>query len=421
MSTIYCEIQNNGEVDINAFRLMGATTKDNTKIGYFGSGIKYALATALRMEIPIKIFSGEREVKTSLRTTKMRDHKFKIICINGTPTSITTQMGRDWKPWYIFREFYCNAIDEGGEGLEIAQTPMGIKDKTRIYIGLTDEIKEIFTQQDKYFSAKRLPILDIANCKIFNRVDDEMVVYRKGVRVFDKGKSIYDYDFQSLSIDESREASDFNVKWEIINFWKNHATQEMIALLVNNKDCLEFNLNWDFWGSIESNAWLEFLKDKVIIPYEHSGYFADDLSEYHVTLPHKLCIELHKVFGDKLTIRGMMNRNTKIAEVPMKERNKILLQNAIDFLKQSYYFSDIDTAFPIKTAILENNILGQFDNNIIYLSSDLFIEGKKAVVSTLVEEYIHAKTKASDRTRAMQNKLIEIVISSIEERTRVFL
>jgi len=418
---IYCEIQNNGEVDINAFRLMGATTKDNTKIGYFGSGIKYALASALRMNIPIQIFSGEKEIKITLRKTKMRDHQFKIICINGTPTSITTQMGRDWEPWFIFREFYCNAIDEGGESIGISKTPQGIKGKTKIYIGFTDDIKDVFTSKDHYFSTARDPIYENNICKIFNRIDEKMIIYRKGVKVFGEGNSLYDYDFKNIEINESREASDFEVKWNIIQFWKQFATENTLAYLINNHECLEFNLDWGLRLGGFSETWLNYLKDKVIIPYEHSGYFADDLSEYHVTLPHKLCIELHKAFGNKLTIRGMIDNNSKIIEVPMKEREKLLLQNAIEFLKQSYYFSDIDKDFPIKSAILDIGTLGQFDNGVIYLSDDLFIKGKKEVIRTLIEEYVHAKTKSPDRTRAMQNELIEIIVSSIEEKTGVYL
>src|SRR3990167_132326 len=129
MENVYICIENSGEVDINAFRLLGASTKegDETKIGFFGSGIKYALAAALRMKIPVKVFSGIKEIKISTKKAKMRGESFDVICINGVPTGMTTRMGKDWESWFIFREFYCNAIDEGGNSLSTSNEPKGEK------------------------------------------------------------------------------------------------------------------------------------------------------------------------------------------------------------------------------------------------------------------------------------------------------
>ena len=53
----YILVQNDEEIDILAFNLIGASTKrdDDNKIGFFGSGLKYSLAYALRNNIEIKI------------------------------------------------------------------------------------------------------------------------------------------------------------------------------------------------------------------------------------------------------------------------------------------------------------------------------------------------------------------------------
>lgn len=419
---IYCKIQNNGEVDINAFRLMGATTKDgdDTKIGYFGSGIKYALASALRKNIPIKIFSGEKEIKVTTRNTKMRERTFSVICINGQPTSITTQIGKDWKDWFIFREFYCNAIDEGGQSLAVNDNPTGEKGKTTIYLGLEGEMKNVFDSLDKYFSFRREPLFNLSTGKVFNKIGDNMTIYRKGIQVWNERDSIFDYDFNRISINEARETSDFQVEWELNKLWKYHANEQMISCLTHNQDKYEFTMNWELSNDKFSNTWYEALKDKVIIPKEYGGYFADDLSNFHVILPHKLCVALHNTFGNKLKIRGLQDKKAGIVELPMSDRETAMIKKGIEFLKTSNSFSDIEQ-FTIRMAVLENFTLGQVEDGIIYLSKDLFQDGQRKVIEVLIEEYIHAKKSVGDRTREMQNFLIKYIVSSLEEKSGIYL
>lgn len=63
----YLRISSQGEIEEKAFTLIGASSKrgDNTKIGYFGSGLKYSIAWLLRNKIDFKIFSGYRPINVS--------------------------------------------------------------------------------------------------------------------------------------------------------------------------------------------------------------------------------------------------------------------------------------------------------------------------------------------------------------------
>lgn len=418
----FIKITNNGEVDINAFRLMGATTKISGQIGYFGSGNKYAIATALRLGVPMRIFSGSKEIKLSKRKTSMRGQDFEVVCVNGTPTSITTNMGRDWEPWFVFRELYCNAIDEGGEKLEVSDTPVGEAGKTAIYIGMTPDMKEIFSNLDWYFSQRRDPIHRSGNEKVYKRLRDYMTVYRKGIRVFyEKRTSLYDYDFSDLKISEARTASEWDVNYAIINFWKGHASLDMIRALPEDFNTAEFKFDWELgWTSLSRN-WLDALKGTVIIPYEQAGFFTEDLNEKHVRLPATLCLELHKTFGDKLTIRGMVSGNKDIVVVPRSQKDELYIKDALAFLKQSELFKDIEE-YPIEIAAFERaKQLGAAKNGTIYLSKDLTLHGKREFTMTLLEEYIHLKREVSDHSRAMQDALLQYVVSSMEEKSGLYL
>ncbi len=72
-------------------------------------------------------------------------------------------------------------------------------------------------------------------------------------------------------------------------------------------------------------------------------------------------------------------------------------------------------------AILEKHILGCVEDNQIYLSPNLFNQGKRKVVEVLLEEYVHAKRDVFDRTREMQDTLISIVVTCMEDRLQEYL
>jgi len=416
-------IENEGEIDINALRLIGATTKDGeTQIGYFGTGIKYALATAMRQEIPVRIFAGDREIEITTETVQMRGHDFEAICLDGEMTSITTEMGRDWETWFVLREFYCNALDEGSElPVKLTDDVSGKAGATRVYIGLTDQTHEVMTDFNLYFSTSRTPIFEAAGVKVYNRIGDKGIIYRRGVRVFSSFDSIYDYDIQSLSIDEARTSSLWDINWALIGFWKAHATPEMIVCLYNHPEKHEYKWDWDYGATAYDDSWWLTLTDRVIIPKEQAGYFADDLSEFNVQLPHRLCLGLHKKFGGEgLKIRGMLDDGFVINETQTTEKEQAMIDRAIEFLRASQYFSDIDPDI-IRVAVMEKNTLGTANQGLIYLSPDVFTKGVKRVAAVIIEEWLHVKSKASDRTRLFQDTLIELTISVIEDQTGVYL
>ena len=91
------QIKSVGEIEPQALKLIGATTKsnDNTKIGMFGSGLKYSIAFFLRNKIDFRVFSGTREIMISTIDQEFRGEKFEVVTISGEPTSITTKLGEN--------------------------------------------------------------------------------------------------------------------------------------------------------------------------------------------------------------------------------------------------------------------------------------------------------------------------------------
>src|SRR5690242_3129843 len=222
----YILIQNDGEIEGNSFELIGASTKrsDNTKIGFFGSGLKYSIAYMMRNNISFKIFSGMHEITFTTVPAQIKGQQFERICINGMPTSFTVSMGPTWKEdWFVLREIYCNALDEGTctmvNETEIVQPAEG---KTRMFIERTPALEAVCNDWDSYFSEDREPIFvadsvytcylgheDGANdthqqVKVFNKTKG--VIFRRGVRVYKRDSHMYDYGFENVNINEDRTA-----------------------------------------------------------------------------------------------------------------------------------------------------------------------------------------------------------------------
>lgn len=425
MQNAFVKIQNDGVVDVNGFRLIGASSKedDDSKIGFFGSGTKYAMAVAFRRGIPLRIFAGEKEVKLSLRKTKMRDETYEVICINGTPTSITTRMGKDWEDWFVFREFFCNALDEGGSVLSVSNEPKGEKGKTTVFLGMGGPIGPVFEQFDRYFSTRRLPILTTGSGAVYDKIAEDMVIYRRGVRVFSGYDSFFDYRLDQVRINEARVVvSEWEIMWEIQKIWKDHATEKMVSLLCSKQNSKKFEFEKIGWDSETYNtpspAWLAFLEGKTVVPSEYAGQYADSLVSEHIILPFKLCKWLHTKFFGKIDVKGMSSTGSKIVEVEASERETQLIAEAVAFIEKAGYPMNGRT---VKVAELASGILGEVDGNQIYISRRALMRGRRSTTETLLHEYVHAVTQEPDESRAFEDVLLGIAIDALQEKTGIYL
>lgn len=178
-------ITNKGLIDPLAFELMGASTKrnDTSTIGYFGSGVKYAIAGLLRAGIPFQLWRGEEEIEFTTEPVKMRDQEFHRIHINGTATSLTIDMGPRWEKWMLLRELYANAIDEGGEMAVTNNYQQFITpDRTTIIFPDTAPLKEVMDRQDHYFTRDREVVYEDERIRLYEEIGDGSF-YVKGILV----------------------------------------------------------------------------------------------------------------------------------------------------------------------------------------------------------------------------------------------
>ena len=267
MSNKALVITNKGLIDTLAFELIGASTKRNDEqtIGFFGSGLKYAIAGLLRRGIPFQVWCGEDLLDITTEEVSMRDQKFERIFFNGKPTSLTTSMGPRWEPWMLVRELYANAIDEGGEMAVTEDYREFIgPDRTTIIFPDPDMVAEVLAQQEMLFCRNREIVFEDGRIRIYEEIGDAGY-YVKGIQVHRcQAQTGYGYMLKRtpFEINEERQVSDlFKSSNMLLRAILSIEDQKMVRRFVarakveGSYENLLMNTGWVDGGTITSPAW----------------------------------------------------------------------------------------------------------------------------------------------------------------------
>jgi len=108
--------QNEGLIDVRTINTFGVCVKEegSSPIGYFGTGLKYALAVLLREGLSVVMYHGLNKFVFSVGQRAIRDKDFGLVKINDTELPFTTELGKNWQLWHAYRELASNTLDEGG-------------------------------------------------------------------------------------------------------------------------------------------------------------------------------------------------------------------------------------------------------------------------------------------------------------------
>jgi|SRR5580700_2676661 hypothetical protein len=135
-----------GLIDLRAFTMMGVSVKPQTAnpIGYFGTGLKYAMAVLVRLGAEPVVWIGRDKYTfqkklaefrgQSFEGLRIRCERFNLLKARYTDLPYTTSYGRNWKMWQAFRELEANTRDESGTTLATDAPLEGADGKTLIVI-----------------------------------------------------------------------------------------------------------------------------------------------------------------------------------------------------------------------------------------------------------------------------------------------
>lgn len=130
----YLAFVTEGAIDLRSFTTFGFNAKPKTTspIGFFGTGLKIATAVIARLGGGMTVIIDGVQHEFYTKETDFRGKKFDVVRMrkrNGLMSRwqyqempYTTELGKNWEPWQIFRELESNTRDENGETLILDDT-----------------------------------------------------------------------------------------------------------------------------------------------------------------------------------------------------------------------------------------------------------------------------------------------------------
>lgn len=399
----YLVFSNPGVLDINFVKLLGVSVKDSDNaIGFFGTGLKYAIASTLRLGGEVVIFSDGQRYDIAGEKLTLRDKEFTRVSINGEPLGFTTELGKQWEPWMVVRELYSNALDEnGGTSIQTHELDdlQGRSGGETIIALRGEPFIEVWNNRANYFiSPDEIPAHPSSYADAFAHRCGSRGVFYRGIRVHDTVKpTLFRYNIRErITLTEDRTAK---YLWQITE-----AVERSIITSADTGFITRVLTSGDetFEGSLS-------FSDSSLLTLPMSDEFQAVCSALAARKPTKMNRNAIKYYQDR-TQRLVPTTPVKLSPVQEKQ-----LAKATDFIR-SLGFADSLDDYPIMVVNwLGEHVYGLAKDGQILLTKQAFDLGTKKLAAIILEEFVHNHFKLYDETRELQSWLFERVVTMGEE------
>lgn len=380
-STVY--FANPGHLDLDTIRMMGVSVKlTDNPIGYFGTGMKYAIATLLRHNQRVRLAVGDDEYEFTKRAVQIRGEIFQVVFMGEEKLGFTIDLGKNWKVWQAFRELYANCMDEEGE---ISGRPLKADTVWKIS---GEEIMEAYHGRAKIFLQSD-PAWTIDGLEI-HRGESQYLYYR-GVRVYQMPQiGMFTYNFlMPMTLTEDRTLNSiFDANYKLSCRVPMVPDKEYARKILTPRDTKFFDTDLDF--NFCSNPSEEFL-DTVEEMKNHAHLNAKALGL--LKEKRQAADALEEVMTgpvQETTIREALEITRKL-RAPMARQDFKVVRD------------------------LGPGVYGRFKNGEIYIAEQTISNGKDFLAITLFEEWLHKHLNLDDMTRAMQQFLFDKILELVKE------
>lgn len=376
---------------IEAATTMGVSVKESDNaIGKFGTGLKYAIAGVLRLGGTITIYvDGERHDFRAVETS-IRGRAFRIVQHNGVPCGFTTELGKHWEPWQLFRELASNALDEGGRWERgCAPTDAG---RTVMHVDCRSVADSERTEA--VFLNKRRLLLDSTNgAQIFEGASPHY--YFNGIRAGSFGGTApVSVNILHGDLSEDRLLDLATVNREMAWAFRT-ATHWDHDLLLSILPCGEPG---DFWV-------------QHVCPYSLSrAELPPSLIAFLAERPKYVKHPIFRQLLEAHARKGGLGRWTAVANTPRFDA----LLTAGAALCRSIGVDPIPRDKARLTTDLGDRELAVtcLDTREVWFSTKLAMLGRDEFLSGYLEEALHAMTGYHDCTREFQNSLLSLLVAN---------
>jgi hypothetical protein len=385
--------QNVGLIDLAAVTTMGVSVKEgDSPIGYFGTGLKFAIATILRMGEEFTLYRGEKAFRFTSEPMEIRGETFGLVHMNGQPLGFTTQLGKNWQPWMAFRELASNCRDEGGDFFRSdARLWRPTAGMTTICV-TGDDIAAAYQDRGDIL-LEGAPIYADEEIEIFE--GPSPYVFYRGVRIHrSPSPTALLYNIKTvLELTEDRTAK---------NSWEVHLRIEQALPKIKDEALLRRLLSC-------GEGYLEHALDFEAYCHAPSPEYTRTVGA--MALGAEAVPTLNPGVAKKARERATasMEPGDGIALSPVQ---RDMLDRAMGMLQSGGY--DVD-AFPIVCCdCLGPSIHGLAKGGKIFLSRLAFDKGTRELAATLLEEFAHLRSGQADCTRGFQNWLFDQLLIRVE-------
>ena len=424
----FLKISSKGEMELEAISLIGASTKrgDDSTIGMFGSGLKYAVAAILRQGIPFVVFSGTKEIKLTTGEVNFGGKSFNRIYVNGKETSLTDSMGtEDWEGVYPFiREIYSNALDADANAfIGIVDDVTMQADYTSFYIQETPEITEFMKDFDNHFVTRSRSLFKNEKIgEIHNRKQDTRI-YRKGILCHKdtNEKSIFSYNLYRVGINESRVLRNkYEAENEVGRLIESCTDKTILRSWIDNlknantglfeHDCVLA----DWQDTFPNPSLVEVILENKYYPIELIAMLKEDDMFQRIGLSLRLLKRFLRYapdadisgMGSKGKNENFFNERTPSQELAIKVGQAMLL------LKETTYKHRLTNNIKF-CQFLKPNVLGQAVDDTIWISIKVDTLSVGEIAKIIIEEQEHITSGCEDETRSFQNHLFNLYYTEL--------
>jgi hypothetical protein len=384
---------------------MGASVKKtDSPIGFFGTGLKYAIAVTLRLGGSIKIQSDKYDYSFHYKTEQLRGEDFRMIYAVTADNKwercpMTTDYGKTWEPWMVMRELWSNTQDEKGitwDRESLVETDLH-EEWTLITVD-HPEIYDAWVMRDKYLlNLTRRPLYETDLVQVFQGRSNTL--FYRGIAVSRSSiDAQFTYNLKSIHngyLSEDRTVDAATVRGTIAYALYQCNDPIMLsryfdaACTINS---FESGVNFNYWSLSEAT---EQYKDAAI----------DAVRRHVIYAPAAL---------KEVVWEYKKNHDTETFYKPCKiseEENArytacITKLRAVgfDFSLYSIYFTQDMPPIQAAAAITKKNII------ILNYNTTINHENwQRQTMMSLIEEYVHLDRQVRDETREMQEAYNDII------------